>query len=105
MRRFFVSGVILMTLIILVPSLLVLGFSRDDSVLIYATKTKNSSAEESVINEVLDVEQTVVSVFRSQQERIEEVAFEDYIVGVVAREMPASFQLEALKAQALTART
>lgn len=31
--------------------------------------------------------------------------FEDYIVGVVAAEMPASFNMEALKAQAVVART
>jgi len=30
---------------------------------------------------------------------------EEYVVGVVAAEMPASFELEALKAQAVAART
>ncbi|MNP09580.1 Amidase enhancer precursor [compost metagenome] len=33
------------------------------------------------------------------------IELEDYIVGVVAAEMPASFNIEALKAQALAART
>ena len=36
---------------------------------------------------------------------IEEINLEDYIVGVVAAEMPASFHEEALKAQAVAART
>ena len=36
---------------------------------------------------------------------INELNLEDYIVGVVAAEMPASFNLEALKAQAVAART
>ena len=46
-----------------------------------------------------------VAVFRSAQKQIEKVKLEDYLVGVVAAEMPADFNPEALKAQALTART
>ncbi|MGI5918076.1 MAG: stage II sporulation protein D [Christensenellales bacterium] len=34
-----------------------------------------------------------------------EMKLEDYLIGVVAAEMPASFELEALKAQAVAART
>ena len=36
---------------------------------------------------------------------ISKLELEDYIIGVVAAEMPASFELEALKAQAVAART
>ena len=36
---------------------------------------------------------------------IQELSLEEYIVGVVAGEMPASFNLEALKAQAVASRT
>jgi stage II sporulation protein D len=46
-----------------------------------------------------------VSVYRSSKGKIENVQLEDYLVGVVAAEMPADFNEEALKAQALTART
>lgn len=38
-------------------------------------------------------------------EQIEEMNLEEYIVGVLAGEMPASFEIEALKAQAVAART
>jgi stage II sporulation protein D len=37
--------------------------------------------------------------------KIEDIEIEKYIVGVVAAEMPASFETEALKAQAVAART
>lgn len=37
--------------------------------------------------------------------KVEEIPLEEYVVGVVAAEMPASFPLEALKAQAVAART
>ncbi len=36
---------------------------------------------------------------------ITNINLEDYIIGVVAAEMPASFEIEALKAQAIAART
>ncbi len=36
---------------------------------------------------------------------IEKIPFEEYIIGVVAGEMPASFDIEALKAQAVAARS
>ena len=45
------------------------------------------------------------AVYRSSLSKIEEIPLEDYLVGVVASEMPADFHIEALKAQALTART
>ncbi|MGI6361634.1 MAG: stage II sporulation protein D [Bacillota bacterium] len=46
----------------------------------------------------------VISVL-NQQGKQEEISLEEYVVGVVSAEMPANFQLEALKAQAIAART
>ncbi|GAB6931820.1 stage II sporulation protein D [Calditerricola satsumensis] len=46
-----------------------------------------------------------VRVYRAQANRVDTVPLEDYVAGVVAAEMPAEFELEALKAQALAART
>lgn len=45
-----------------------------------------------------------ITVIRSNGTIIQ-LALEDYIIGVVAGEMPASFHIEALKAQALASRT
>ncbi len=47
----------------------------------------------------------IVTVLRTQSSTVENVPLEEYVVGVVATEMPADFELEALKAQALSART
>lgn len=46
-----------------------------------------------------------ISLYRCEEKRIYIIKLEDYIQGVVAAEMPASFELEALKAQAVAART
>ncbi|MDF2533307.1 MAG: spoIID [Clostridia bacterium] len=46
-----------------------------------------------------------ISVFNVGQDKLQEMDLEEYVLGVLAGEMPSSFQLEALKAQALAART
>jgi stage II sporulation protein D len=46
-----------------------------------------------------------ISVYRTGSGKTESIPFEDYVMGVVAGEMPASFEIEALKAQAVAART
>lgn len=46
-----------------------------------------------------------VRVWFPGEGKVHQLALEDYLVGVVAAEMPANFELEALKAQFLVART
>ncbi|MDD2400940.1 MAG: stage II sporulation protein D [Clostridia bacterium] len=46
-----------------------------------------------------------VSVLNHETRQLMELGLEEYVVGVVAAEMPTSFPLEALKAQAVAART
>ncbi len=46
-----------------------------------------------------------IALYDREKGRIEEMPLEEYIIGVVGAEMPASFPLEALKAQAVAART
>ena len=46
-----------------------------------------------------------ISLYNTKTKKNETIDLEDYLIGVVAAEMPASFELEALKAQAVAART
>ncbi|NLY18458.1 MAG: stage II sporulation protein D [Clostridiaceae bacterium] len=46
-----------------------------------------------------------IIVYNTRENVIKRINLEEYIVGVVAAEMPASFSSEALKAQAIAART
>ncbi|MDD4564512.1 MAG: stage II sporulation protein D [Eubacteriales bacterium] len=46
-----------------------------------------------------------INVYRHSSAITESVKFEDYVAGVVAGEMPSNFEMEALKAQAVAART
>lgn len=46
-----------------------------------------------------------IRVLKTKTNEIEEIPFEEYIVGVIAGEMPLSFNEEALKAQAVASRS
>lgn len=46
-----------------------------------------------------------VSLYDNETKKILRLGLEEYLVGVVAAEMPASFPVEALKAQSIAART
>ncbi|MEK5393701.1 stage II sporulation protein D [Margalitia sp. FSL K6-0131] len=80
----------------LVPTLLVLPFSSEKVSGKLDEKLQKPKTTEPAIE---------VAVYRTKTKEIEKPDLEDYVVGVVASEMPATFQKEALKAQALTART
>jgi len=46
-----------------------------------------------------------ISLYLHQSQKVIKLDFEEYLIGTVAAEMPASFDIEALKAQAVCART
>lgn len=46
-----------------------------------------------------------LKIFLAKENKVVEMSLEEYLPGVVASEMPANFELEALKAQAVAART
>ncbi|MDQ0257216.1 stage II sporulation protein D [Evansella vedderi] len=95
---------IFIAVILVIPSLLVVGFSNDDPVPVN-TFSSEEDVPDLVVTDGEPMEEKVISVFRTESETIEEVPLEEYIAGVVAREMDAAYEMEALKAQALTART
>ncbi|MGG2063437.1 MULTISPECIES: stage II sporulation protein D [unclassified Bacillus (in: firmicutes)] len=94
---------LLVALVIIVPSMLVFPFAK-------AKEEKHNTpsappAAQSAQAPSPTKTNVQVSVYRSKQKKVETVGIEDYVAGVVAAEMPASFEIEALKAQALAART
>ncbi|MFC0187018.1 stage II sporulation protein D [Fictibacillus aquaticus] len=89
--------------VLIIPSLLVLPFSSGPPLV---EKTDEKSARNTK-PKVLQIAHSdmVVPVYRNASEKVENIPLEEYVAGVVASEMPANFEVEALKAQALTART
>lgn len=69
---------------------------------VITNKSSNSTSNDT-IEEVID-NNTYVTIKRSNG-AYQKLELEEYIIGVVAAEMPASFNSEALKAQAILSRT
>ena len=66
----------------------------------------NNVITESVIENNYDYKQyQTVKLLHTKDNSIEEINLDEYLYGVVSAEMPASFNEEALKAQAVVART
>ncbi len=67
-------------------------------------KTDSSEVEQNNNQEVNETSQTYVTIYRTNGSVLN-LELEEYLIGVVGAEMPASFNSEALKAQAVVART
>ncbi|MBP1965765.1 stage II sporulation protein D [Paenibacillus aceris] len=84
--------------IILVPGLLVKKISDGDPS--SAQTTDYGPNQETVTQQGL-----MIPVYLTKKSVVETVPLEQYVKGVLAAEMPVEFELEALKAQAMAART
>ncbi|MDP9740663.1 UNVERIFIED_ORG: stage II sporulation protein D [Bacillus sp. B2I3] len=95
--------------VLVVPSILVASFSNNTKQNIVDSSKQNSVSsidnKESKNDKNSPESSIEVSVYRTNTKEIENIPLEEYVVGVVASEMPVTFELEALKAQSLAART
>ncbi|WP_338471018.1 stage II sporulation protein D [Niallia sp. XMNu-256] len=90
---------------LLVPTLLVLPFGEDKVSGKLGENIQRQAESQPKVESASTEPAIEVAVYRTSKEVVENLPLEDYVVGVVASEMPADFEKEALKAQALTART
>ena len=102
LKPILLTAVFMIAFILTIPSILVLPFSSANT-----SKTLMEGAEpemdwEKLLREASAVE---VSVYRTEEDQVETIPLEQYVVGVVSAEMPVEFEEEALKAQSLAART
>lgn len=91
-KKLFLFPLILSLLSLLVPI----------SLSFFITLPENSSP---VFKKTEEKADTVISVFNPENDKTDFYSLEEYLVGVVAAEMPALYEEEALKAQAVAART
>ncbi|WP_059171874.1 stage II sporulation protein D [Bacillus sp. FJAT-27445] len=103
LKPFFALTSFLFAVTLVIPALLVLPFKDSHVNGMPGEKLQQApNGEESGIAADAAVE---VAVYRTGQKKIEKLPLNKYLEGVVAAEMPAEFEEEALKAQALAART
>ncbi len=94
MKNFVYYMFLMMLIMVILPLFIIKGcsFAKHD-----AAKKPSPLKEQA--------EEVKIKVYVDSAKRTEEMPLEDYVKGVVAAEMPAEFGAEALKAQAVAART
>ena len=61
--------------------------------------------QQEIVEEKVEVDNNIYVKVKRSNGNIQKIELEEYVIGVVGAEMPASFNIEALKAQAVVART
>ena len=100
MKKFLCYILIFILIIFIVPAIL----TKKERKKVIVTKEVINSQEEEKQQVDLSSEKKIRLLHKNTNE-VEEVDLEKYICNVVAGEMPASYEMEALKAQAVVART
>ena len=104
MKKIFIYFLILIFICFAIPIIFTQEFSsRTSSQDIVNTEVSNETiAQESTYD--YDKYNTI-KLLHTDTDKVEEIQLDEYLYGVVSAEMPASFEEEALKAQAVVART
>lgn len=104
MNRAILTTLIFLVIVMLaVPTILVTIQANIESD--PAAKKSESKAKKQNVDLIIEEDAAHIPVYLTQEKRTVHVPLEAYVRGVVAAEMPADFNIEALKAQALAART
>lgn len=108
MKKLFIYMLIFLIICFCLP---VLFIEKFDSELALANTIENIVLNDnSVENNTQDKKYEynkyrIIRLFHSETNEVEEIELDKYLYGVVSAEMPANFHIEALKAQAVVART
>lgn len=107
MKSFYKIIIPLIVITLVIPSLVVFAFGSNETnqnTKEFVTPKSSPTVSHTIPTEN-QTDNITVSVFRTNNQGIEDVYLEEYVKGVLASEMPASYGIEALKAQAISART
>lgn len=110
MKRWIDIIILIVVVVLVLPSLIVSLFSKRDPDDPTPDIQINEDDDESIrvkgtSNIGEDYKEPTITLYNHYAEALETMPLEEYVVGVVAAEMPSSFEIEALKAQAVAART
>lgn len=112
MKKFILIFLILSSLIFIIP----LVFTNKNILAKNTNSLDNKEKDEESDNKVVDnvtsedtnydyKDYTTIKLLHKKEDNVEEINLDKYLYGVVAAEMPASYEIEGLKAQAIVART
>jgi stage II sporulation protein D len=98
-----IIGILSFILFIILLSILITGIGSSKEISFKEDLKINYNVKK--IRDTYSSEELSIDVYISKDKRIDNMNIEEYVIGVVAAEMPAEFELDALKAQAVAART
>lgn len=79
------------------------------SLLFYDNNTNNITLKKKITKEItyeeVDKDSPIINVYNVDEDKVQKIDIEEYLYGVISSEMPSTFDEEALKAQAIAART
>lgn len=102
MRKIIIYLIILIQIIFLVPILFTKRFNIEET----NAKIENNVVSQEIVENNYDYKNySTIKLLHKESGQVEEVALDEYLCNVVSAEMPADFSFEALKAQAVVART
>lgn len=78
-------------------------YSDSDSSKVKSKITKTITKD--ITYEKINKDSPIINVYKADKNKVEKMDIEEYLYGVLSSEMPSSFDEEALKAQAIAART
>ncbi|MBR2471345.1 MAG: stage II sporulation protein D [Clostridia bacterium] len=91
MKKYLICHIICLLLVFIIPLIVIPGFNIVSGINVSEYKPTLSFKR--------------VTVYNPETDKVMEMDLEEYLCGVISAEMPASFPYEALKAQAVAART
>lgn len=98
MKKYIIYFFLFIILCFLIPILFTKSFEN--------TNNKTQGKENSIPESTYDYKKyKTVKLLHTKTKKVEELPLDEYLYGVVSSEMPANFKEEALKAQAVVART
>lgn len=101
MKKIVIYSLLLIILCFAIPVLFTNSFTSKEA----STVTEEIAENQSSIIEYNYKNYETISLLHVKTGAIEQIKLDEYLLGVVSAEMPADFEIEALKAQAVVART
>lgn len=105
MKKMFIYFLIFIIIIFFLPAILTKRESKAISVAQETQEVQEEEVKQEIKNGYHYNNYGTIKLLHKKTNEIETVAIDDYLCNVVSAEMPAEYELEALKAQAIVART
>ena len=105
MKKIFLIMFSIIFLCFLIPIIFTKGFKTNQAISNNITEIENEVNIEEAINNYDYSQYKIVKLLHKETNLVQEIGLDEYLLGVVSAEMPADFELEALKAQSTVART